>query len=65
MEQDQNVPKRKNAHRHRNIVLVILAFVAGLLIAGLIAAQYVIHHAEPMMRARVIQALSRRFDSQV
>jgi len=65
VEQDQNVPKRKNAHRHRNIVLVILAFVAGLLIAGLIAAQYVIHHAEPMMRARVIQALSRRFDSQV
>ena len=65
MEQDQNLPKRKNAHRRRNIVLVILAFVAGLLIAGLIAAQYVIHHAEPMMRARVIQALSRRFDSQV
>jgi hypothetical protein len=65
VEQDQNVPKRKNAHRRRNIVLVILAFVLGLLIAGLIAAQYAIHHAGPMLRARVIQTLSQRFDSQV
>lgn len=65
MEQDQNVPKRKNAHRRRNIVLVILAFVLGLLIAGLIAAQYAIHHAGPMLRARVIQTLSQRFNSQV
>ena len=65
MEKDLNVPKRKNSHRRRNIVLVILAFVAGLLIAGLIAGQYAIHHAEPMLRARVIQNLSQRFDSQV
>jgi hypothetical protein len=65
VEQDQKAPKRKNAHHRRNIVLVILAFVAGVLIAGLIAAQYAIHHAEPMLRARVIQSLSRRFDSQV
>ena len=65
MEKDQDVPKRKNAHRGRNIVLVILAFVLGLLVAGLIAAQYAIHHAGPMLRARVIQNLSQRFDSQV
>jgi hypothetical protein len=65
VEQDQKVPKSKNAHRRRNIVLVILAFVVGLLIAGLIAAQYAIHHAEPMLRARVIQTLSQRFNSQV
>jgi AsmA-like C-terminal region len=65
VEQDQNVLKRKNKHRSRNIVLVILAFVAGLLIAGLIAAQYAIHHAGPMLRARVIQTLSQRFNSQV
>ena len=65
MEQLQEVPQRKKAHRHRNILVVILAFVVGLLIAGLIAAQYAIHHAEPMLRARVIQNLSQRFDSQV
>ncbi len=65
MEQEPNVPKRRNSHRRRNIVLVILAFVVGLLIAGLIAAQYAIHHAEPMLRARVIQTLSQRFNSQV
>jgi hypothetical protein len=65
VEKDSNVPKRKNAHRRRNIAFVILAFVVGLLIAGLIAAQYAIHHAEPMLRARVIQNLSQRFDSQV
>ena len=65
MEKDPNIPKRKNIHRRRNIVLVILAFVVGLLIAGLIAAQYAIHHAEPMLRARVVQTLSQRFDSQV
>ena len=65
MEQDSNIPKRKNTNRRRNILFVILAFVAGLLIAGLIAAQYAIHHAAPMLRARVIQNLSQRFNSQV
>ena len=65
MKKDPNVPKRKNPHRRRNIVFVILAFVVGLIVAGLIAAQYAIHHAEPMLRARVIQTLSRRFNSQV
>ena len=34
VEKDPNVPKRKNAHRRRNIVIVILAFVAGLLDRG-------------------------------
>jgi len=65
VEKDPNVPKRKNLHHRRNIVLIILAFVVGLIVAGLIAAQYAIHHAEPMLRARVVQTLSRRFDSQV
>lgn len=65
MKEHQSVPERLHNHRRRNIVLVILAFVAGLIIAGLIAAQYAIHHAGPMLRARVIQTLSRRFDSQV
>lgn len=65
MKQDQNVPERRNAHHRRNIFLVILGFVVGLAVAGLIATHYAIHHAEPMLRARVIQALSKRFDSQV
>ncbi|MES2219448.1 MAG: AsmA-like C-terminal region-containing protein [Acidobacteriota bacterium] len=65
MEIDQRAPKRKNAHRRRNILLVILAFGVGILIAGLIAAQYTIQHAGPMLRARVIQNLSQRFNSQV
>ena len=65
MEKLQELPKRENAHPRRNIFIVILAFGVGLLIAGLIASQYAINHAEPMLRVRVIQALSQRFDSQV
>ncbi|MHB1795383.1 MAG: AsmA family protein [Acidobacteriaceae bacterium] len=65
VDEDRNVAKKKSTHGRRNVLLVILAFVAGLIIAGLIAAQYAMHHAGPMLRARVIQALSQRFDSQV
>ncbi len=65
MRQDQNVATKRNAHGRRNILLVILSFVAGLIIVGLIAAQYAIRHAGPMLRARVVQTLSQRFNSQV
>lgn len=65
MKEDKNVSTRKNTHHRRNILLVILAFVAGLIIAGLLAAQYAIRHAGPMLRTRVIQTLSKRFNSQV
>jgi hypothetical protein len=65
VEKLQELQQSKKAHHRRNIVLVILAFGVGLLIAGLIAAQYAIDHAGPMLRARVIKELSRRFDSQV
>jgi len=41
------------------------AFLALLLGAGAIAIEYALHHAEPIMRARVIQTLSTRFNSQV
>ncbi|MHB1935475.1 MAG: AsmA family protein [Acidobacteriaceae bacterium] len=64
VKQDRNVATKRNIHRRRNIFLVILSFVAGLIVAGLIAAQYAIHHAGPMLRARVVQTLSRRFNSQ-
>jgi AsmA-like C-terminal region len=65
VKQDQSVPRKKNPRHRRNILLVILSFVAGLIVVGLLAGQYAIHHAEPMLRARVIQTLSKRFDSQV
>jgi hypothetical protein len=65
VEKLQEVPRAKKRHHRRNIVVVVLAFVTGLLIAGLIAAQYAIHHAGPMLRARVIKDLSQRFDSKV
>jgi len=63
-DKDTSSPK-PGISRRSKIGLVVLAFAAGLVIAGLIAAQYAIHHAGPMLRARVIQTLSRRFDSQV
>lgn len=48
--------------RAAKIIIVLLLLI---LAAGLIATQYVIRHAEPILRARVIQALSTRFDSNV
>jgi hypothetical protein len=60
-----SISARPHLSRRSKIVIVILAFAAGLAIAGFIAADYAIHHAEPMLRARVIQTLSTRFDSQV
>jgi hypothetical protein len=65
VEEDKNALTGKNTHHRRNILLVVLAFVAGLAVACLIAANYALHHAGPMLRARVIQTLSKRFDSQV
>ncbi len=64
VDEDQNVAEKKSTHRRRNALLAILAFVAGLIVAGLIAAQYAMHHAGPMLRARVIRTLSQRFNSQ-
>ncbi len=65
IEDKDTSPPKPGISRRAKIGLVVLAFAAGLFIAGLIAAQYAMHHAGPMLRARVIQTLSRRFDSQV
>ncbi len=66
MTEDQAAGLRKpGVSRRAKIGLVVLVFLGGLVIAVLIAAQYAIRHAEPILRARVIQALSTRFNSQV
>ena len=65
IEDKDTSPPKPGISKRAKIGLVVVAFAAGLFIAGLIAAQYAMHHAGPMLRARVIQTLSRRFDSQV
>jgi hypothetical protein len=42
-------------------VLIIIVLVA----AAVVGAEYMLHHVVPILRARVIQTLSTRFDSQV
>lgn len=44
---------------------IFLVVCGVLVIAAIIAIQYAIHRADPILRARVIQSLSTRFDSQV
>lgn len=48
--------------RRLKIVFLVLAFIAA---AGIVGIEYAIHHAQPILRARVIQTLSTRFDSHV
>src|ERR1700685_4348915 len=43
----------------------VAVFVLSLCVAVGLAARYVIDHAAPIVRARVIQSLSTRFDSKV
>lgn len=55
-------PRRSRAVR----VIVWIFFVLFLLAAGLVGvAAYYFHRAEPILRARVIETLSTRFDSRV
>lgn len=57
---------RPSPHRTRNRWLVAVGSVlAVLLLAVFIAAEYAIRHAEPVLRASVIQSLSARFHSPV
>ncbi len=48
--------------RWKVIVLIVIGVV---IVAGAIAAEYAIHQVEPILRARVIEELSTRFNSQV
>lgn len=56
------VSSRKPRAARWKIVVIILI---GIAVAILMAAEFVLHHAGPVLRGRVIQDLSTRFDSQV
>lgn len=50
------------AHQWRNKLLKIVGIVLGiLLVGGLITAEYVAHHAAPLLRKAVIDSLEQRF----
>ncbi len=59
---DQNASSKK---RGRRLLKIFLGLLLVLVAAAFIATEYVNHHAEPILRARVIRTLSERFNSQV
>jgi hypothetical protein len=62
------VPSAPHRHDHRTLRIVALVFssIALVLIAaGLIAGEIVLHRAGPMMKQKVVDTLSARFDSRV
>ncbi len=63
MISDQKFSSRKPRVSRRLKVLLVLLAIAG--VSVLIAVEYALRHAEPILRARVIQTLSTRFNSQV
>ncbi len=54
-------PRRK---RHR-ILIWIFSIVGCLIIAGLIGGDIFLHHAGPILKSKVVESLSTRFDSRV
>lgn len=63
MNPDKNSPMRKRQlSRHLKISLIILLVVIATLA---VAAEYALHQAGPILRERVVESLSHRFDSQV
>ncbi len=53
-------------HRHHRRLWIVLAFVLlGAGVAFLLTAEILVHRAAPIVRARVINTLSTRFDSRV
>jgi hypothetical protein len=57
-----------SSHSHRRlrrILIWVSSILAVLVIAALIAGDILLHHASPMLKAKVIQTLSTRFDSRV
>ena len=59
-------PQPPGTHRTRNRWLVAVAIVLGvLLIAFVIAGEYVAHHIGPILRSSVVDTLSNRFHSPV
>jgi len=62
--QSPNATTKKNS-RSKRILLWIAAVFLLLVVAGFIAVEIALHRAEPVLRARVIETLSTRFDSRV
>lgn len=58
-------PTNKKNSRLKRILLWTGCIFLVLVIAGLIAVEIMLRRAEPILRARVIDALSHRFDSRV
>jgi hypothetical protein len=52
--------------RRRRVILISIFSIAGcLVITGLIVGDIFLHHAGPILKARVVDTLSTRFDSRV
>lgn len=64
MNQDRNHHEADKKAQHK-LVSVIVVVLLLILTASVVAVQYAIHHAEPILRARVVQTLATRFDSVV
>ena len=63
---DEASKLRKRSHGTRNRWFVAVAAVAGIfVVAFAIAAEYIAHHAGPLLRSSVISTLSARFHSPV
>lgn len=60
-KQDSTTRKRRLARRYKVLIVVAILFVA----AGIAGVEYARRNAEPILRAKVVQTLSTRFDSQV
>jgi hypothetical protein len=58
-------PATRHQHRLHRILIWVGSIVTVLVIAALIAGEILIHHANPILKAKVIQTLSTRFDSRV
>ena len=55
-----------NASRKRHRILIAVATVLLVVALAMLAAlEYIVHHAEPILRARVIETLETRFQSRV
>jgi hypothetical protein len=57
-----------HSHQHRTLRVVLLVFssvVLVVIVAGLVAGEIVLHRAGPMMKQKVVDTLSARFDSRV
>jgi AsmA-like C-terminal region len=61
-----DAPARSHSKRRLHRILIwVSSILVVLIIAALIAGNILLHHASPVLKAKVIQTLSTRFDSRV